>query len=1299
MKKNIGKRILSLALALVMVAGWMPRMATEAHAAEPITLSDDTFTTSPGEGFAFRAYFYCNECKKEVYIDSNIENHKFEITSFTYKIANGTAQWNLTANYQGCRGSGTGTNTYSCSYNCTEKLYKFLMHSYGWNQSTKKYHGSIDVYLTRAKTTHQGDATCKTAANCTLCGTSYTNANNHEKPNEFTYSVNTSDSTKHDVKYACCGATKETVAHTAEPTYTVNVTDHTKHDKTYSCCEGIAETTGHSYTYTANDFVLTETCTNNCGHQAIASIVPREAIYTGSEITDAATISYDSGTWAGDAPVLSFENNVTVGTATAKMTAGGATASTTFKINPANISYTTVTFDPENGTYNGNAYAPDVTVTFNGATLVKDTDYTLSWDKNGFITPETYTVRVVGIGNFTGYVDKTFNINAADLDDVEVRQIGTLTYNGGDALTPTVSANAIAVNNQPITFTYCTEQNGIYGSLPSFTEAGTYTVYYKATAPNHNEATGSFTVTVDKKVVTEPRIDSKPYNGETQKADIPSSDLYTVTENNGGVNAGKYNVVLTLKDSENYKWSTADAAKVTLEFKIVAVENSWTVTPSINSWTYGETANAPVYEAKFGTVNVSYSGTANDSTTYDGTTPPTKAGNYFAEFSVSPTDNYYSISEKVAFTIEKADYDMSGARWDNSSFDYDGLEKTVTVIGLPSGVTVSGYEGNKATVVGNYTAKVTFTYDSNNFNAPVLADLAWSIKNDWTPTEYIVSTPNENGWLNDEFTIIPAEGYVISTTNTADGLWENKLTYSAETDNGSVTFYLKNMENGKISLGKPVTYKIDKTPATGKVEFVDRTGWEEFVNTITFGLFYKDEVTVKITTNDVLSGVASIEYYEANKAMTLDEVKALTNWTAYNGSFGVSVEDAKQFVYFVRITDNAGNVTYLSTDGAEYDTTAPAISGIENGKTYYTTQKVTVTEKNVESIKLNGETAGANITLDGNRDATYTIEVIDKAGNSTTVTVTMKPISDLSAPIDGLNKDNVNSSNEQTVDGVKAAVAAVDTTNATEQEKAALKEISDKADELEKVIDDTKAEIARINEELNKYNDSTVKSTDKDAIEQIIEDIDALLETENLTDAEEKALEDAKTKAEGLLDTIEDAAEATTSENTEKVKDVTAENVTPENKTDLEKAKEDLEKALKDNGGNYTDDEKKAIEDEIKRIDDALEVIENVEEAEELIGKLPENITKNDEDAIKAADDAYNALTDYEKSLVDADAKKALDEAKAALAELNKPTDTNSPQTGDNSNMMLWIALLFISGGAVITLTVVDRKRRTASKR
>ena len=235
-------------------------------------------------------------------------------------------------------------------------------------------------------------------------------------------------------------------------------------------------------------------------------------------------------------------------------------------------------------------------------------------------------------------------------------------------------------------------------------------------------------------------------------------------------------------------------------------------------------------------------------------------------------------------------------------------------------------------------------------------------------------------------------------------------------------------------------------------------------------------------------------------------------------------------------------------------------------------------------------------------------------------------------------------------------------------------------------------------EELKDYDPDTVTSDDKAELEEMLGEIDTILDNDDITDNGKKALEDVKDKVTELLKEIDDADKATETENTEKVEDITSENVTPEDKGDLEKAKDDLEKALDEHGNNMTEDEKKAVQDEIDRIDEALEVIGNVEKVEELIDKLSDTITKDDADAIKAADDAYNALTDYEKSLVDKDTKEKLDDAKAALAELNKPTEPNSPATGDNSNMFLWIALLFISGGAVITLTVVDRKKR-ATKR
>ena len=44
--------------------------------------------------------------------------------------------------------------------------------------------------------------------------------------------------------------------------------------------------------------------------------------------------------------------------------------------------------------------------------------------------------------------------------------------------------------------------------------------------------------------------------------------------------------------------------------------------------------------------------------------------------------------------------------------------------------------------------------------------------------------------------------------------------------------------------------------------------------------------------------------------------------------------------------------------------------------------------------------------------------------------------------------------------------------------------------------------------------------------------------------------------------------------------------------------------------------------------------------------------------------------------------------------EPGKPTGPDSPQTGDNSNMILWIALLFVSGGVVIGITVYSKKKK-----
>ncbi len=121
------------------------------------------------------------------------------------------------------------------------------------------------------------------------------------------------------------------------------------------------------------------------------------------------------------------------------------------------------------------------------------------------------------------------------------------------------------------------------GTVKASITVGEYTVYYKASARNHEDATGSFIVTVDKATVTEPTIASKPYNASAQKADISETELYTVLKNDGGTAKGSYDVVLKLKDTKNYKWATTDSAEVTLQFVISATEDIWTATPTISS--------------------------------------------------------------------------------------------------------------------------------------------------------------------------------------------------------------------------------------------------------------------------------------------------------------------------------------------------------------------------------------------------------------------------------------------------------------------------------------------------------------------------------------------------------------------------------------------------------------------------------------------------------------------------------------------------------------------------------------------
>ena len=253
----------------------------------------------------------------------------------------------------------------------------------------------------------------------------------------------------------------------------------------------------------------------------------------------------------------------------------------------------------------------------------------------------------------------------------------------------------------------------------------------------------------------------------------------------------------------------------------------------------------------------------------------------------------------------------------------------------------------------------------------------------------------------------------------------------------------------------------------------------------------------------------------------------------------------------------------------------------------------------------------------------------------------------------------------------------LDTDNLTEDERTALETVLEQVNGMIDTIEDTAEDSKAATDAIDALDAATVTSDDKDELERAIETIEDLLAGNNLTEEERKALEDAQADAKALIDVINAAAGATDTENTEKVEDVTPENVTPEDKTDLEKAKADLEKALEDNGGNYTEEEKKAIQEEIDRIDSAITALENVENVTEAIAQLPESVEPDNEaeaEKILATKEGYDALTDHEKSLVSEDAKKKLDDLVASLTAYDIVKGDGSSWTEDSNGTISFTA-------------------------
>ena len=420
---------------------------------------------------------------------------------------------------------------------------------------------------------------------------------------------------------------------------------------------------------------------------------------------------------------------------------------------------------------------------------------------------------------------------------------------------------------------------------------------------------------------------------------------------------------------------------------------------TMDDWTYGDTAKTPTAASNTnGTKNVTYKYKVKGATEYL-TEVPTNAGEYTVEATFAGTDYYNEYTATAAFTINQKtltiDHLAIAKRY------YDGTNKasyvaTPVLVGLVGDdeVTLEGGVPTFTSIFVGQNIPISFTgftldgADKGNYTliqpTGITADI--SAYNAFG-SEYATTTMD---WTNQDFVVTANEGWQVSETNTADGTWSNSLTRSAETgdDGDSITFYVKNASHGYISEAITKNYRIDKTAPDGKICIGERNAWETFVNTISFGLFFKDKQEVVLDGKDQISGLAKIEYLVSADDLNIEQLKNKT-FAEYSNVFSVEPDD--KLIIYERVNDLAGNVAYLRSDGIVLDGTAPVISGANDGKTYCAAVTLTITDKYLDTVTLNGEPVTLTedkLTLEP-ADGKQTVVATDKAGNSTTIAVTV----------------------------------------------------------------------------------------------------------------------------------------------------------------------------------------------------------------------------------------------------------------------------------------------------------------------
>ena len=331
-------------------------------------------------------------------------------------------------------------------------------------------------------------------------------------------------------------------------------------------------------------------------------------------------------------------------------------------------------------------------------------------------------------------------------------------------------------------------------------------------------------------------------------------------------------------------------------------------------------------------------------------------------------------------------------------YTFIGWDKEIPTTMLAENMTVTAQW-----VINRYT--ITFDTAGGSKIAPITQDYGTAITAPADPTREGYTFI---GWDTEIPTTMPAENMTVTaqweinqytiTFDTAGGSeiapitqdYGTAITAPADPTREGYTFIGWDTEIPTTMPAENITLKAkwkDIEKPTGEI-IIGTNKWQDFVNNLTFGLFFKDTQEVTINASDN-SGIVFVSYLITDQELSEEELGSLV-YRAYEEPF--CIDPNGEYIVYAMLVDESLNITYLRSDRITLDNVQPVIGGIEDGKTYCEAQTVTVDEKYVDTVTVNGKA----VTLDENgsfvltpADGEQKIVVTDKAGNTAEMTVTV----------------------------------------------------------------------------------------------------------------------------------------------------------------------------------------------------------------------------------------------------------------------------------------------------------------------